>query len=226
MRAFTEPLSVALVNCNRGESYARMVAFASDFEHTTTLRTLFSFTTSFVMLRISTIPLAVCCLVWTIGSLNAQTSEDTSTQVTEGVINVPIAKVWEVFSSKEGWKKLGVAKADNDFRIGGLIRTHYDANGTLGDETGIQNQIMAYDPMKMLAFRIHKAPKTFPFPNAMKNTWTVIYLESLGPNQTKLTLRGVGYTEDKESQEMRQFFQRGNQWTMEHLKKQLEENSK
>ncbi|MFO0944166.1 MAG: hypothetical protein U0930_25945 [Pirellulales bacterium] len=36
---------------------------------------------------------------------------------------------------------------------------------------------------------IHKAPKTFPFPNAMKNSWTVIYFESLGPNQTKLIAR-------------------------------------
>lgn len=178
------------------------------------------------MTRISTISLAVCFFIWAVDSLNAQTVVDTSTQITEGVINVPIAKVWEVFSSKEGWKKLGVSKADNDFRIGGLIQTHYDAKGTLGDENGIQNQIMAYDPMKMLAFRIHKAPKTFPFPNAMKNSWTVIYFESLGPNQTKLILRGVGYTDDKESQEMRQFFQRGNQWTMEHLKKQLEEDAK
>ena len=42
------------------------------------------------------------------------------------ILDVPVAEVWEVFTTAEGWKLLGVAKAEVDFRVGGKIRTHYD----------------------------------------------------------------------------------------------------
>src|SRR5688572_21900248 len=93
-------------------------------------------------------------------------------QVTEVVIDAPVAEVWKAFTTSEGWKLLGVAQADVDFRVGGKIRTHYEADGVLGDEGSIENTILAFEPERMLAFRATKAPKGFPYPlEALEKTW-------------------------------------------------------
>jgi len=142
---------------------------------------------------------------------------DISPQVTEGIVNAPPAEVWRCFSTPEGYKNLGVAKCDMDFRIGGLIRSHYDPAGTLGDPGTIQQRILAYEPLRSLSIRIAQPPEKFPFQNAWKETWTVISLTDLGDGRTSLRITGMGYTADDESQKMREFFRTGNAWVMKKL---------
>ena len=81
----------------------------------------------------------------------AKPAPDTSPLVHEGILNAPPGEVWKVWATPEGFKALGVAKADMDFRIGGLIRSHYNPAGVLGDEGTIENRIIAYEPLRMLA---------------------------------------------------------------------------
>src|SRR5947209_16871863 len=78
--------------------------------------------------------------------------------VNERILNAPIAEVWKSWSTAEGYKRLGPALTDMDFRVGGLIRARYRADGTLGDAMTIENEIMAFEPPRMLAIRIHKTP--------------------------------------------------------------------
>src|ERR1043165_6794801 len=78
---------------------------------------------------------------------------DTSPLVHEGILKAPPAEVWKVWSSGQGFKALGVAKAEVDLRVGGLIRSHYKPEGVLGDEGTIQNRIIAFEPERMIAFR-------------------------------------------------------------------------
>lgn len=137
----------------------------------------------------------------------------------EGVIDAPVAEVWKVFSTSEGYKALGVALAEVDFRIGGIIRSRYRADGVLGDDETIENEILAYEPLRMVAIRIHKPPKTFPFQQAWKQGWTVITLTDLGGGRTHLRGAGVDFGTDEESQRMRRFFERGNQETIDTLQK-------
>lgn len=141
------------------------------------------------------------------------------TFVSEGVIEAPVAEVWKVFSTSEGYKALGVALAEVDFRVGGTIRSRYRADGVLGDDETIENQIMAYEPLRMVAIRIQKPPKTFPFQQAWKKGWTVMTLTDLGNGRTHLRAAGVDFGTDKESQALRRFFERGNQQTIETLQK-------
>ena len=54
-------------------------------------------------------------------------------QVTEGFINAPVAEVWRLFTTSAGYQATGVDQAEVDLRVGGLIRSHYDPKGTLGD---------------------------------------------------------------------------------------------
>ena len=142
---------------------------------------------------------------------------DTSPQVVEAIVQAPVEAVWKVWTTAEGFRAIGVAHAEVDLRVGGLMRTHYDPKGVLGDEGTIENQIIAYEPQRMLAVRIHKPPAKFPFKTAWRDTWTVVTLTDLGDGRTNVRCAGMGYTADPESQAMRRFFKMGNDFTLKKL---------
>ncbi len=110
-----------------------------------------------------------------------------------------------------------VAHAEVDLRIGGLMRSHYDPKGAIGDSGTIENTILCLDPKHMLSFRVSKPPEGFPFPNEVRAMWTVIYLFAERPNLTRIRIVGLGFSEDENSQKMRQFFDRGNAYTLKGL---------
>ena len=147
--------------------------------------------------------------------------------VNEGIVQAPIEDVWKVWSTPEGWKILGLAKVDLDFRVGGLIRSHYKEDGVLGDPNTIQNRILAYEPPRMLAIRIDLPPKDFPFHDAWKSTWTVISLEAMDAGRTRLRIASLGFRDDEASRAMRSFFEQGNAWTLQKIQAHFaEETSK
>lgn len=143
--------------------------------------------------------------------------------INEGVVDAPPSEVWKTWSTVEGFKKLGVAKVDIDFRIGGLIRSRYGADGELGDEETIHNRILAFEPERMLALEIARTPKSFPFKEAWKGTWTVLTLTPLDGGRTHVRVASLGYRDDEESRRMRAFFERGNQSEIEMLQKHFKE---
>ena len=147
---------------------------------------------------------------------------DTSPLVHEIDLDVPVEEVWRVFSTAEGFRQLGVARAELDFRVGGTMRSHYDPKGVLGDPGTIEQTILAFEPRRMVAFRITKPPKGFPFTGAYKAMWSVATMTDLGQGRTHLRLAQLGYTPDPESQRMRAFFDQGNAWVLQALKRNLE----
>jgi uncharacterized protein YndB with AHSA1/START domain len=163
-------------------------------------------------------PLVVGGMPWAVSSAEpAPPSEDAPSFVNEAILNAPVAAVWKVWTSSEGYKLVGVALADVDFRIGGLIRSRYSAAGALGDEETIENRILAYEPQRMIAIRIERPPKSFPFREAWKSTWTVVTLSDLGNNRTHIRVASMGYGTDPESMAMRRFFESGNAATLKTL---------
>lgn len=147
---------------------------------------------------------------------------DTTSAVVEADLAAAPMEVWNVFATPEGFKKLGVAQVTIDLRPGGKIKSHYDPKGVLGDEGTIENEIITYDPGHAFAFHISKPPKGFPFMQAYKSVWSVATMTPTAGGGTRLRLAMHGYTNDEESQKMRAFFQQGNQWVMDKLKKNLE----
>jgi len=137
--------------------------------------------------------------------------------VSEAVIDAPPADVWKSFTTKEGAESWMVAKAEIDLKNGGLMRTHYSKDGVLGDDGTIDNIFLSLDPGRMYSMRIAKPPAKFPFKSAWQSVWTVVYFESVGNDKTRVLIRMLGYTDDEESQKMREFFLRGNQYTLDKL---------
>ena len=155
-------------------------------------------------------------------ALGQGSQNDAPSFVNEADIHAPLRAVWNVWSSGEGYKAIGAAKADVDLRVGGLIRSHYKPAGVLGDEGTIVNRILAYEPQRMMAIRIERPPKGFPFKEAWRHTWTVITMLDLGNGRTHLRVASMGFGTDEESVAMRQFFEAGNAATLKAIQVHLE----
>jgi len=141
--------------------------------------------------------------------------------VTAGVVGAPIDSVWAAYSTKAGLESWMAAHASFDLRVGGKMQVVYAASATVGDASTIENTILAYEPQRMLAIKVTKWPADFPFPNAIQHMWTVVYFESVDARTTRIREVSMGFGPDEESQKMRQFFERGNQVTLEALKKRF-----
>jgi uncharacterized protein YndB with AHSA1/START domain len=118
----------------------------------------------------------------------------------------------------ESWM---VAHAEIELKVGGLMRTHYDPKGALGDPKTIVNQILSFEPERMLSIKVFKPPDDFPLPEAVKDTWTVIYFQPLEPGMTNVRIIGLGFSDEPDSQKLKEFFLRGNAWTLEQLQKKF-----
>jgi len=152
------------------------------------------------------------------GSLRAQ--EDTRL-VHEGLVNAPVEQVWAAFTTSEGLESWMAAHATIDLKIGGKMKTQYDPRGTIDDAKAIENTILSYEPMRMLSIKVAKAPDTFPFPNAIKNMWTIVYFLPEGEKTTRVREVSMGFGNDDESKKMREFFNRGNAFTLQKLQKRF-----
>lgn len=109
-----------------------------------------------------------------------------------------------------------------DLRVDGLMRTHYEAEGRLGDTGTIVNRVLAYDPERMLYLRVVEAPESFPFRTRVGEMWTVLYLLPTADGRTTVRIVGLGFGADDEAQRMRAFFEQGNAYTLDQLRKYLE----
>ena len=73
----------------------------------------------------------------------------------------------------------------------------------------------------MISIRPTTFPKGFPFVEAAKHTWSVFYISPISKSRTKVTVVGLGYTDDEQSQKMRAFFAQGNKYSLDQLKNAL-----
>jgi uncharacterized protein YndB with AHSA1/START domain len=142
---------------------------------------------------------------------------DETRQVSEAVVDAPIAKVWHALTTKEGTEAWEFAQAEFDLRVGGTMRTHYRKSANPADGGGIENIFLAFEPNRMFAIKVGKPPEKFPFKEAIKSVWHIVYLEEAGPSRTRVRIVGLGYGADEESKKMRKFFEVGNSQTLKKL---------
>jgi uncharacterized protein YndB with AHSA1/START domain len=161
-------------------------------------------------------PLLRVALAWFIAAApgNAQT---TDALIHEAVVEANVHDVWAAFATGEGLRSWMAPHAEIDLRIGGLMRSNYNAKGTLGDPSTIENRVLAFEPGRMLAMQVAKTPAGFPFPTAIYRMWTVIYFDAVAPGSTRVRSVSLGFTATDESQKMRAFFDQGNAATLKSL---------
>jgi uncharacterized protein YndB with AHSA1/START domain len=136
------------------------------------------------------------------------------------VVAAPPARVWEAFTTAEGFTSWAVPVAKIDFRLGGLIETNYDPKGAPG---AIANQIIAYAPERMLAFKNVRAPQAPGFDvAAFQRLHTVVLLDALPDGRTRVSIIQPGHGSDAAAKGVYDFFAAGNKWSLEQLKARFE----
>ncbi|MEK6644274.1 MAG: SRPBCC domain-containing protein [Planctomycetota bacterium] len=139
----------------------------------------------------------------------------------EGVVDAPVTDVWKAMTTQEGMESWMVAHAEIDLRVGGRMLTHYDKEGVIGDPSTIENIVQSFEPERMFSIKVGKPPEKFPFKEAIKHSWSVIRFEPMNERQTRLTVTGMGYGDDDESQKMLEFFEYGNEWTIRKIQEKF-----
>ena len=149
-------------------------------------------------------------------------AEDTPTETLrwEVVVDAPVERVWDAWTTKEGIESWLVPHAEVDLRVGGAIRTNYNRDGKIGDDGTIVTHIMAFEPRRALITRF-TAPPTAPQAKIAENTWGVMQLESITPSRTRIVLTSYGWKRGGEWDTARAFFEKGNAWTLEQLRLKL-----
>lgn len=133
-------------------------------------------------------------------------------------VPAPPSEVWSALTTSEGWRRLGVSFAEVDFRTGGMIETGYAPGSAAGAPGNIGNQIVAYVPGRMLAIRNVKAPPGFPHAAEFAETATVMELDPVGDDQTRVTLTATGFAPGPAYDTLYAFFRQGNGLTLETLR--------
>lgn len=140
----------------------------------------------------------------------------------EIVVDAPIDVVWDAYTVRERMEEWQVGRTDGmTLEIGATFRTSYEATSNLDDDTVIESELLAFDPERMFATRILRAPGDFPFPNAILDTWSVVYFEPVDEAHTRVTIRMFGFDASEESSAMREFFAWGNPYEFEKLAEYL-----
>jgi uncharacterized protein YndB with AHSA1/START domain len=152
-------------------------------------------------------------------ALNTGATNAAAPQVTEVFINAPVSQVWQLFTTADGFKTAGAAQAEIDLRVGGTIRSRTDTKGQLSDPDTVIEEILAFDPERMLAVRTTQVPDSFPERNALADTWTVIYFTKSGEDMTHVKMVGLGYTDTPASQALRSFAEKSNRALLDRLAK-------
>ena len=153
----------------------------------------------------------------------AAPANSTESIVAEGVVNAPVAAVWDAWATPAGLKSWLAPHADIDLRVDGLMRANYDPKGSLGDPGTIENRVLAYEPERMLSIRVSRAPEKFPFKSKIGDMWTVLYFQPTSDGRTSLRIVGMGFGADEESQKMKEFFKQGNAFTLTQLQKRFQQ---
>lgn len=143
----------------------------------------------------------------------------------ELVIQAPLDRVWEAYTSEKGWKAWVAPIVEIDFKVGGTIKTHYDPASSIGDPGTNQITIVNYVPETLLTLQ---ADLTDNWPHFMKEDqarlYNVIFFEALDRNRTRVMSYGSGYRNNEDYRNLMDFFIQANTTTMEKLKKYLETN--
>jgi len=138
-----------------------------------------------------------------------------------GVVDAPIDQVWDAFTTSEGLRGWMAPHADIDLALSGKMRTNFDAQAALGGPGTIENTVLAFEPKRMIAFKVSHVPEGFPFVNAIKSMWTVVYFDSIDAGHTRVRQVSLGFGGDDESQRMRAFFDQADAQLLQALQRRF-----
>jgi uncharacterized protein YndB with AHSA1/START domain len=68
-------------------------------------------------------------------------------------IHAPAAVVWKALTDQAAYRAWAAPVSFIDFRVGGVVEVAFDSKGKAGDPGNLRQQITAYVPNRLIAFR-------------------------------------------------------------------------
>jgi uncharacterized protein YndB with AHSA1/START domain len=150
-----------------------------------------------------------------------ETSQD-RTLCHEVVVAAPVAEVWRLISTSEGWRAWAAPVAEIDLRSGGRLETSYRADARIGDAANIRNRVLAFTPERLLVIQIASAPPGFPHADLARELTTALELEPVDAGHTRVRVTMMGYRDGAGFDALYAFFDRGNAATLAALNAHIE----
>ena len=149
----------------------------------------------------------------------------------EIVIQSTVEKAWQALTTEEGVKARMTKSAEIEMKLSGKYHTNY--NGKVGDPGTITNTILSYIPNRMFSFRLgypenftvpDENGKAVQVPDVVKagTVFAVVEFEDIGNGRIRARVTMPGYQEGREWDLVYNFFNRGNDYDLQRLKKYLE----
>lgn len=123
----------------------------------------------------------------------------------EIVINAPVAKVWQAWTTRDGIRSFFAPDCDIDFRVLGKFDILFMPSAPPGLRGAEGNLILAIQQGKMLSFT-WDAPPNFPEIRKQR-TSVVVRFVPLDPNKTKIVFRQTGWGEGEEWNKAHDYFE-------------------
>lgn len=176
------------------------------------------------ILRLHAVLIILCCAA-PAASASAEGSARSAgagDYVHEAIINGPTDLVWRLMTTKQGMESWLAPQADVDLRVGGLVRTHQDPKGKIGDPQTLVNRVLAIEPGKKFAFRVDKSPNGFPLGQFLVGTWYDVVLDPLSHDRTRVRCVGHGFPPGPAAFAIRPAFDKGTEMALAELEKAVE----
>lgn len=150
--------------------------------------------------------------------LSYRTADGERVIALSATVAAPLAEAWGAFTTAEGFRRWAAPFARIDLRVGGEIEASYDAQARPGEPGNIRNRIVALVPQYLLVLQNVQAPANAPFDvAAFQQTQTVIRLEAIDANTTRIVLHNAGYRDGPGFDSAYRHFHAGNAWTLKRL---------
>lgn len=172
------------------------------------------------MIRRIMIATTACLVLAAAGSGSARAAGDDE-MFREAVVDGPADLVWRLLTTEKGMRSWLAPQADVDWRVGGLIRTHHDSGGRLGDAQTTVSRVVSLDRGHRFTVRVMQAPEGYPFAQFVEGTSYDIALDALPGGKTRIRCVGHGLGEGWARYATAPVFQQGADLAFGQLKKAL-----
>ena len=129
--------------------------------------------------------------------------------IREAVIDGAPDDVWRLITTERGIESWLAPHAEVDLRVGGLIRTHQDRNGRIGDPQTLVNRVVALTPRRMITVQVDRAPEAYMWAGAVVGTEYDVYVDPAGRGKTRVRCVGRGFPGGPMGYALRSLFEQG-----------------
>lgn len=143
--------------------------------------------------------------------------DGTRTLVHEIVVPAAIDDVWQAVSTPAGWRTWAVPLARPVPGSPDRFETSYDPNAVPGSAAMIEQQWLAREPNRTVAFRTTRTPSGFPHSDAYLRVTSTFRLAPADGSATRVRLTGAGYPPGAGGDGLIAFFREGNRVSLLQL---------